>query len=85
MLINHLLPRDVLNAVTAERITGLAAVPPLWACSSVCERNREARNQSTRSEVRTVHGLLATALAVLRDGVAGSAASWSRFARTCTR
>ncbi len=30
VLINHLLPRDVLNAVVAERITGLAAVPPLW-------------------------------------------------------
>lgn len=30
MLINHLFPRDVLNAVVAERITGLAAVPPLW-------------------------------------------------------
>ena len=30
VLINHLFPRDVLNAVTAERITGLAAVPPLW-------------------------------------------------------
>ncbi|MEO7493608.1 MAG: acyl-CoA ligase (AMP-forming), exosortase A system-associated [Massilia sp.] len=30
VLINHLFPRDVLNAVVAERITGLAAVPPLW-------------------------------------------------------
>jgi len=30
VLINHLFPRDVLNAVIAERITGLAAVPPLW-------------------------------------------------------
>lgn len=30
VLINHLLPRDVLNAVVTERITGLAAVPPLW-------------------------------------------------------
>ena len=30
VLINHLLPRDVLNAVVAEKITGLAAVPPLW-------------------------------------------------------
>jgi acyl-CoA ligase (AMP-forming) (exosortase A-associated) len=30
VLINHLLPRDVLKAVVAERITGLAAVPPLW-------------------------------------------------------
>ena len=30
VLINHLLPRDILKAVQAERITGLAAVPPLW-------------------------------------------------------
>ena len=30
VLINHLLPRDVLHAVVAEKITGLAAVPPLW-------------------------------------------------------
>ena len=30
VLINHLLPRDILKAVAAERITGLAAVPPLW-------------------------------------------------------
>jgi len=30
VLINHLLPRDILKAVQAEAITGLAAVPPLW-------------------------------------------------------
>jgi acyl-CoA ligase (AMP-forming) (exosortase A-associated) len=30
VLINHLLARDILKAVVAERITGLAAVPPLW-------------------------------------------------------
>ncbi|WP_093554306.1 acyl-CoA ligase (AMP-forming), exosortase A system-associated [Pseudoduganella namucuonensis] len=30
VLLNHLLARDVLKAVVAERITGLAAVPPLW-------------------------------------------------------
>lgn len=30
VLINYLLPRDILKAVVAERITGLAAVPPLW-------------------------------------------------------
>ncbi len=30
VLINHLLPRDVMRMVEAERITGLAAVPPLW-------------------------------------------------------
>ena len=30
VLINHLLPKDVLNAVVRERVTGLTAVPPLW-------------------------------------------------------
>ncbi|MGZ8291820.1 MAG: acyl-CoA ligase (AMP-forming), exosortase A system-associated [Telluria sp.] len=30
VLINYLLPRDILKAVGAERITGLAAVPSLW-------------------------------------------------------
>jgi len=29
-LINYLLPRDVLDALQAQRITGLTAVPPLW-------------------------------------------------------
>ncbi|MGE5522217.1 MAG: acyl-CoA ligase (AMP-forming), exosortase A system-associated [Rhodospirillaceae bacterium] len=29
-LLNYLLPRDVLDAVVDERITGLTAVPPLW-------------------------------------------------------
>ena len=30
VLMNYLLPRDIVRAVAAERITGLAAVPPLW-------------------------------------------------------
>lgn len=30
VLMNYLLPRDVVRAVERERITGLAAVPPLW-------------------------------------------------------
>jgi acyl-CoA ligase (AMP-forming) (exosortase A-associated) len=30
VLMNYLLPRDILQAVQQERITGLAAVPPLW-------------------------------------------------------
>jgi acyl-CoA ligase (AMP-forming) (exosortase A-associated) len=30
VLINHLFPRDIVKAVIDERITGLAAVPPLW-------------------------------------------------------
>lgn len=30
VLLNHLLPQDVVHAVEEEGITGLAAVPPLW-------------------------------------------------------
>jgi acyl-CoA ligase (AMP-forming) (exosortase A-associated) len=30
VLLNYLMPRDVLNAVVRERVTGLTAVPPLW-------------------------------------------------------
>jgi acyl-CoA ligase (AMP-forming) (exosortase A-associated) len=30
VLINHLFARDIMRAVVDERITGLAAVPPLW-------------------------------------------------------
>lgn len=30
VLMDYLLPRDVINAVAKERITGLAGVPPLW-------------------------------------------------------
>ncbi|MDB5756996.1 MAG: acyl--CoA ligase [Burkholderia sp.] len=30
VLINYLLPRDIVRMVARERITGLAAVPPLW-------------------------------------------------------
>jgi acyl-CoA ligase (AMP-forming) (exosortase A-associated) len=30
VLMNYLFPRDILAAVARERITGLAAVPPLW-------------------------------------------------------
>jgi acyl-CoA ligase (AMP-forming) (exosortase A-associated) len=30
VLLNHLVPRDVMLAVAAERVTGLAGVPPLW-------------------------------------------------------
>jgi acyl-CoA ligase (AMP-forming) (exosortase A-associated) len=30
VLLDYLLPRDVLNVVVRERITGLAAVPPVW-------------------------------------------------------
>lgn len=31
VLLDYLLPRDVINALVQEKITGLAAVPPLWS------------------------------------------------------
>ena len=31
ILMNYLLPRDILTTVKQEQVTGLAAVPPLWA------------------------------------------------------
>ena len=30
VLLNYLMPRDVINALSRERVTGLTAVPPLW-------------------------------------------------------
>ena len=30
VLLNHLLPRDIIKTISKENITGLAAVPPLW-------------------------------------------------------
>ena len=30
VLLNYLMPRDVINALAKERVTGLTAVPPLW-------------------------------------------------------
>jgi acyl-CoA ligase (AMP-forming) (exosortase A-associated) len=30
VLLNYLVPKDVLNALARERVTGLTAVPPLW-------------------------------------------------------
>ncbi|WP_300087793.1 acyl-CoA ligase (AMP-forming), exosortase A system-associated [uncultured Nitrosomonas sp.] len=31
ILMNYLLPRDILSTIRREQVTGLAAVPPLWA------------------------------------------------------
>src|SRR5690606_3765736 len=30
VLMNYLLPRDIINEIIQEKISGLAAVPPLW-------------------------------------------------------
>lgn len=43
VLLNYLLPRDVVRAVADERITGLAAVPPLWIQLASQEWPQQAR------------------------------------------
>ncbi|MBI4696616.1 MAG: acyl-CoA ligase (AMP-forming), exosortase A system-associated [Gammaproteobacteria bacterium] len=43
VLFDYLLPRDVLKAVAKHRITGLAAVPPLWAQVAALEWPAEAK------------------------------------------
>lgn len=42
VLLEYLLPRDVINAVTKYQITGLAAVPPLWVQLADLEWSAEA-------------------------------------------
>lgn len=42
VLFDYLLPRDVVKAVARHRITGLAAVPPLWAQLAPLDWPREA-------------------------------------------
>jgi len=44
VLHNHLFPRDVVTTVRRERITGLAAVPPLWIQLSELEWPAEVQN-----------------------------------------
>lgn len=43
VLLEYLLPRDVINAVTKYNITGLAAVPPLWSQLAELEWPKEAQ------------------------------------------
>jgi acyl-CoA ligase (AMP-forming) (exosortase A-associated) len=64
VLMNYLLPRDVIAVVARERITGLAAVPPLWIQlaelewpSSVREHVRYLTNSGGRMPLATLKAL----------------------------
>lgn len=64
VLINYLLPRDVLNAVVKERVTGLTAVPPLWIQMSqlnwpegVTDHLRYIANTGGRMPLETLRAL----------------------------
>lgn len=44
VLMDYLFPKDVVSMVSKEKITGLAAVPPLWAQIADLEWPQEAKN-----------------------------------------
>jgi acyl-CoA ligase (AMP-forming) (exosortase A-associated) len=63
VLINHLFARDIVSMVESERITGLAAVPPLWAQLS---RLPWPRDCSLRYLTNSGGAMPGTTLAALR-------------------
>ncbi len=66
VLLNYLLPKDVLNAAVREQVTGLTAVPPLWIQltqlkwpASVTEHLRYIANTGGRMPLDTLKALRA--------------------------
>jgi acyl-CoA ligase (AMP-forming) (exosortase A-associated) len=66
VLLNYLLPKDVLNACVQHRVTGLTAVPPLWIQlaqsswpSSIAEHMRYFANTGGRMPLETLTRLRA--------------------------
>ncbi len=66
VLLNYLLPKDVLNAIVRERVTGLTAVPPLWIQltqlkwpATVTEHLRYIANTGGRMPLETLKQLRA--------------------------
>src|SRR6185295_11912070 len=66
VLLNYLLPRDVVNALDRERVTGLTAVPPLWIQltqvswpDSIAEQLRYIANTGGRMPLETLKVLRA--------------------------
>ncbi len=65
VLMDYLLPRDVINTVVSEGITGLTAVPPLWVQLAQLHWPPEAQ-QSLRYLANTGGHMPRTTLATLR-------------------
>lgn len=64
VLMDYLLPRDVIQAVARDRITGLAGVPPLWAQlaqlpwpAEAAEPLRYITNSGGKMPARVLHAL----------------------------
>ncbi|HYQ90859.1 MAG TPA: acyl-CoA ligase (AMP-forming), exosortase A system-associated [Candidatus Competibacteraceae bacterium] len=68
VLMDYLLPRDVINIVTREGITGLTAVPPLWVQLAQLSWPLEAQ-ESLRYIANTGGHMPRTTLAALRQGL----------------
>ncbi|TVT49026.1 MAG: acyl-CoA ligase (AMP-forming), exosortase A system-associated [Denitromonas halophila] len=71
VLMNYLLPRDVIRAVARERITGLAAVPPLWVQLAQLEWPESVR-EHLRYFTNSGGHMPATVLAGLRSNLPGA-------------
>lgn len=72
VLLDYLLPRDVIKAVVRHGITGLAAVPPLWTQLAPLEWPAEAR-ASLRYITNTGGAMPAAILQRLRASLPGTA------------
>ena len=68
VLLEYLLPRDVINAVSKYKITGLAAVPPLWGQLADLEWP-EAAKQSLRYFTNSGGAMPKAALEKLRQSL----------------
>ncbi|MFO1431128.1 MAG: acyl-CoA ligase (AMP-forming), exosortase A system-associated [Candidatus Competibacteraceae bacterium] len=68
VLMDYLLPRDVINIVAREGITGLTAVPPLWIQLAPLNWPAEAQ-ESLRYIANTGGHMPRTTLATLRRGL----------------
>ncbi|MBL4584192.1 MAG: acyl-CoA ligase (AMP-forming), exosortase A system-associated [Pseudomonadales bacterium] len=68
VIMDYLLPRDVIKAVAKHQITGLAAVPPLWLQLAGLEWPAEV-NQHLRFMTNSGGKMPGTALKQLRDAV----------------
>jgi len=71
VLMDYLLPRDVIRAVTKEKITGLAAVPPLWTQLANLEWPEDA-NQTLRYMTNSGGAMPQETLSRLRNAVPSS-------------
>lgn len=71
VLMDYLFPKDVVNIVAKEKITGLAAVPPLWAQVADLDWPAEAK-QSLRYITNSGGAMPGKVLASLRQQLPGT-------------